>query len=65
MDSYSRCRVMTYDGRKFNRYTYFDNGLISNHITSINEDQHGNIWFGSPDAGLCSYNGEGFFILYR
>ncbi|MBK7443152.1 MAG: response regulator [Bacteroidetes bacterium] len=52
--------VMTYDGRKFNRYTYFDNGLISNHITSINEDQHGNIWFGSPDAGLCSYNGEGF-----
>jgi len=52
--------VMTYNGKSFNRYTYFDNGLISNHISCITEDKSGLIWFGSPDAGLCSYDGKGF-----
>ena len=52
--------VMTYNGKSFDRYTYFDNGLISNHISCITEDKSGLIWFGSPDAGLCSYDGKGF-----
>lgn len=52
--------VITYNGKSFDRYTYFDNGLISNHISCITEDKSGLIWFGSPDAGLCSYDGKGF-----
>ncbi|MBK7034896.1 MAG: response regulator [Bacteroidetes bacterium] len=52
--------VIKYDGKSFENYTYFDNGLINNNISCITEDKNGLLWFGSPDAGICSFNGEDF-----
>ena len=44
---------------QFINYTTKD-GLINNHITSILEDKHGNIWFGTAD-GVSSLNPDGLF----
>ncbi|MEZ5014232.1 MAG: two-component regulator propeller domain-containing protein [Chitinophagales bacterium] len=41
-------------------FTYYENGLINDHISCISEDAKGNIWMGSPDGGICSYDGEQF-----
>ncbi len=52
--------ALKYDGNAFIKFTYYDNGLISNNINNIGQDTKGLIWFGSPDGGVCSYDGEGF-----
>ncbi len=57
-----------FDGHSFTRFSKKD-GLCSNNITSIIEDQQHNIWFAcmqsyqpemTNDGGVCKYNGETF-----
>lgn len=50
--------VYRYDGKSFTNFTQQD-GLCSNIIFSILEDEAGNIWLGSKKA-LCCYNGKIF-----
>lgn len=48
--------VYRYDGKLFTQFTMKD-GLNSNCLYSILEDQEGNIWFGT-DNGVCRYDGK-------
>ncbi|MES2767285.1 MAG: two-component regulator propeller domain-containing protein [Bacteroidota bacterium] len=50
--------VYCYDGKSFKNFTVKD-GLNSNHIQCIYEDNTGNIWFGTMD-GICRYDGKTF-----
>lgn len=47
-----------YDGKSFHRFLATD-GLNSNNIYSIIEDNDGKIWIGTA-AGLCFYDGKSF-----
>jgi len=57
-----------FDGKSFTHYTTKD-GLCSNNVTSIKEDQQGRIWFAcmqsyqpimTGDGGVCRYDGKSF-----
>lgn len=50
--------VYRYDGESFHQFTAGD-GLRSNMVYCIFEDQDANIWIGT-EAGLCRYDGNGF-----
>lgn len=50
--------VFRYDSTGFVQLTLSD-GLASNDISAISEDQEGHIWFGVPD-GACMYDGNSF-----
>jgi len=50
--------IYRYNGTSFTNYTIED-GLNSNKIFSMIEDQNRNLWFGTAD-GLLRYNGESF-----
>lgn len=52
--------IQKYDGKKFTAYTYFENGLINDNISTITEGPGGLLWFGSEEGGVCSFNGESF-----
>lgn len=47
-----------YDGKSFTQFLV-TNGLNSNNISSILEDQDGKIWIGT-EAGLCLCDGKTF-----
>ena len=47
-----------YDGKSFSRFLV-SNGLSSNNIFCILEDNDGKIWIGT-EAGLCLYDGKSF-----
>ena len=60
--------VFKFDGKSFTHYSS-ENGLCSNNVTSIIEDQHGHIWFTciqsfqprmTGDGGLCRFDGKSF-----
>jgi streptogramin lyase len=60
--------VYKYDGKSFTHFTKSD-GLCSNNITRIIEDNQGRIWFAciqsyqptmTSDGGLCRYDGQTF-----
>jgi signal transduction histidine kinase/ligand-binding sensor domain-containing protein/DNA-binding response OmpR family regulator len=48
-----------FDGEQFTIYTSQD-GLPSNQITYILEDQHGNIWIATRENGICRFDGKTF-----
>ena len=48
--------VYCYDGKQFTQFTVKD-GLSSNVVWSILEDNKGNIWMGT-DSGVCRYDGK-------
>lgn len=50
--------VAKYDGSELKYYTT-DDGLPSNRVVSIEEDNQGNMWFGTG-MGLSKYDGETF-----
>ncbi len=50
--------VFKYDGKTFKNFTVKD-GLCSNVVNSVIEDNKGLLWFATA-KGLCSYNGEAF-----
>jgi ligand-binding sensor domain-containing protein len=50
--------VYKYDGTNFTIYTT-ENGLTSNLVLSIFEDNKGQLWFGTWQ-GICIYDGEKF-----
>lgn len=50
--------VFKYDGKTFKNFTVKD-GLCSNVVNSVIEDNNGLLWFATA-KGLCSYNGEAF-----
>jgi ligand-binding sensor domain-containing protein len=50
--------VSRFDGKSFQYFTTSD-GLAGNQIRSIQEDNHGTIWFGTAN-GISSYNGKKF-----
>jgi len=50
--------VYKYDGAKFTLYIT-DDGLTSNLVLSIFEDNKGQLWFGTWQ-GLCIFDGEKF-----
>ena len=50
--------VHRFDGESFSNYS-INEGLCDNDITSILEDDEGNIWFGTP-YGMCRYNKKKF-----
>lgn len=50
--------LFSYDGKTFTNYTV-ENGLCSNKITAIIEDQVGDLWFGT-DEGLCRFDRKNF-----
>jgi ligand-binding sensor domain-containing protein len=47
------------DNGKYSNYT-IQNGIKSNVIFSITEDEYGNIWFCTPDEGIYQYDGSSF-----
>ncbi|NWJ49914.1 MAG: hypothetical protein HXX14_03525 [Bacteroidetes bacterium] len=50
------------NSRNFN-YISKEDGLSQNYISSILQDQHGLMWFGTMD-GLNCYNGYDFKVFY-
>ena len=50
--------IYRYDGESFTNLTTKD-GLSDNQVTSIMQDNEGNMWFGMPD-GMCRYDGKTF-----
>jgi ligand-binding sensor domain-containing protein len=50
--------VYRYDGTNFTQFTT-ENGLTSNVVLSIMEDDKGQIWFGTWQ-GICIFDGEKF-----
>jgi ligand-binding sensor domain-containing protein len=50
--------VFKYDGKTFTNFTLKD-GLCSNMVNSVIEDNKGLLWFATA-KGLCSYNGKTF-----
>jgi serine phosphatase RsbU (regulator of sigma subunit) len=48
-----------YDGETFTHLTEKE-GLSTNHIQSILEDSHGNLWFGTTYGGVSMFDGESF-----
>ena len=55
--------VYRFDGKKIIHYSTKD-GLLDNRIRSIQEDQHGNIYF-STLGGINKFNGISFTTLLR
>lgn len=53
--------VYRYDGKSFINFTVND-GLSSNFVWSMFEDNTGNIWFGTAD-GACRYDGKKFTAI--
>ena len=53
--------VIVYDGKKFTHYTEKD-GLSSNFVWTILEDNSGKLWFGTAD-GITCYDGKKFTII--
>ena len=53
--------VFRYDGKLFTSFTK-DDGLCSDNITRMIEDNNGNLWMGSDseNGGLCRYDGKSF-----
>ena len=47
-----------YNGETFTHFTEKEG--LSNHVSSILEDSHGNFWFGTFGEGVCLYDGESF-----
>jgi hypothetical protein len=56
--AYGRGGVSRYDGKEFINFTTAD-GLATNMVTCIVEDQEGNLWFGGP-GGVSRYDGKKF-----
>ena len=55
--------VCLFDGKSFEYFTTED-GLSDNQVRTIQEDAHGNIWFGTAN-GVSSYkDGESPIILF-
>ena len=54
----SREGVFKYDGTQFTNYSIKD-GLSSNDISAIMEDEEGSIWFATSD-GVCRFDGRTF-----
>lgn len=52
--------VCRYDGKSFKYFTIQD-GLSDNQIRTIQEDVHGNIWFGTGN-GICRYDSKNHTI---
>lgn len=50
--------VYRYDGKTLTHITDKD-GLLSNFVLKIEEDENGNLWFSTRD-GVCSFNGVSF-----
>ena len=50
--------VYRYDGEKITLFTS-DDGLVGNHIISVQEDKDGQLYFDSPN-GICKYDGHHF-----
>lgn len=50
--------VFKYDGKTFKNFTVKD-GLCSNIVNAVVEDNNGIMWFGTA-KGLCSYDGKNF-----
>jgi len=48
--------VCKYDGESFTYFTIME-GLCHNQVRTIQEDEHGYIWFATGN-GICSYDGE-------
>lgn len=46
-------------GNVWIQYTV-DQGLTSNIVNSLIEDNEGNLWIGTDGGGVCSFNGESF-----
>ncbi len=42
------------------KYLDIEQGMNSLYVSSILEDSHGNLWFGTDGAGVSMYNGETF-----
>lgn len=64
--------VSQFDGKTFTTFSIpkpdvkNSQALISyNRITSIMEDSHGNIWFGTDGYGVCRYDGNSFTHLTK
>jgi ligand-binding sensor domain-containing protein len=53
--------VYRYDGKSFTNFTEKD-GLSSNVVSCIYEDNTGKLWFGT-NAGVCYYDGKTFSIF--
>ena len=51
--------VSRYDGRTFTIFTEED-GLAGNTVESIQQDQKGNLWFGTWGGGVSRYDGQTF-----
>lgn len=54
--------VFKYDGKKFFKYDR-PNGIWSQQINSIYQDQAGNIWLGSKDSVYCTKDGRNFVSI--
>lgn len=54
--------VSRYDGQKFERFT-MKNGLSSNTVRSMLEDNNGHLWLGTQGGGVNHYNGKHFQTL--
>lgn len=48
--------LLKYDGTKFSSFNV-SQGVASNHLNSLTEDQSGNLWF-SNGAGISKYSGD-------
>ncbi len=53
--------VFIYDGERFTNITEKD-GLCSNQVNAIVEDDKGTMWFGT-NKGLCGYDGKNFIHI--
>jgi ligand-binding sensor domain-containing protein/signal transduction histidine kinase len=51
--------VSKFDGKNFSNFTT-EEGLASNDVTSINQDNSGNLWFGTSSGGVSKYDGVSF-----
>lgn len=40
-------------------------GIINDHITAINEDSQGFLWFGTQDSGICRFDGKESWTSYQ
>lgn len=48
-----------FDGKSFKIHNN-SNGLLSNNVTSITEDDHANLWIGCMGGGICMFDGSHF-----
>ena len=54
--------LVLYTGDKFRHFNE-DCGLSNNFVWCIEEDQHGNMWFGTLGQGVCMFDGNNFYQL--